>query len=184
MELTDSRQSRCLETANSLQGRARRLLMARTVTALGAGGHRRTARALGGGPQDHAQRAPRTGERVHLPRGLCRTRSSAGGSLSAAPVTRYPHHDRSPKSSRSPVPSPPARSPRACGGSAPPTHRSQGRGCCRPPHWAPQHHHAQGPGLLAAAGGPKSAAKNIPATDALCDQGTPSNQAADAADAV
>jgi len=48
MELTDSRQSRCLETANSLQGRARRLLMARTVTALGAGGHRRTARALGG----------------------------------------------------------------------------------------------------------------------------------------
>lgn len=106
MELTDSRQSRCLETANSLQGRARRLLMARTVTALGAGGHRRTARALGGGPQDHAQRAPRTGERVHLPRGLCRTRSSAGGSLSAAPVTRYPHHDRSPKSSRSPVPSP------------------------------------------------------------------------------
>jgi len=49
MELTDSRQSRCLETANSLQGRARRLCMARTVTALGAGGHRRTARALGGG---------------------------------------------------------------------------------------------------------------------------------------
>jgi len=49
MALTDSRKSLGIETAKSLKGSARRLLMARTVKALGAGGQRRAARALGWG---------------------------------------------------------------------------------------------------------------------------------------
>ena len=46
MELTDSRKTRLIETAQSLKGSARRLLMARTVQALGPGGPPRAARAL------------------------------------------------------------------------------------------------------------------------------------------
>ena len=46
MELTDSLKPRLIETAQSLQGSARRLLMARTVQALGPGGPQRAARAL------------------------------------------------------------------------------------------------------------------------------------------
>src|SRR5712691_5520939 len=49
MELTDSLQSLCLETAKARKGSARRLFVARTVTALGAGGQRRAERELGGG---------------------------------------------------------------------------------------------------------------------------------------
>src|SRR5215475_4742207 len=49
MELTDSLKSLFIETAKSLQGSARRLFMARTVKALGAGGQRRAARELGWG---------------------------------------------------------------------------------------------------------------------------------------
>ena len=49
MELTDSRTSLCIETAQSLKGRARRLCMARTVTERGAGGQRRAERARGWG---------------------------------------------------------------------------------------------------------------------------------------
>ena len=49
MELTDSLQSLCIETAKSLQGSARRLFMARTVKELGAGGQRRAERELGWG---------------------------------------------------------------------------------------------------------------------------------------
>jgi hypothetical protein len=46
MELTDSRKALCIETAQSLQGSARRLCMARTVKARGAGGQRRAEREL------------------------------------------------------------------------------------------------------------------------------------------
>src|SRR5881296_1584527 len=49
MELTHSLKALCIETANSLKGRARRLFMARTVKELGAGGQRRAARELGWG---------------------------------------------------------------------------------------------------------------------------------------
>src|SRR5215510_10403770 len=49
MELTDSLKSLCIETATSLKGSARRLLMARTVKERGAGGQRRAERALGWG---------------------------------------------------------------------------------------------------------------------------------------
>ena len=49
MERTDSLKALFIETAKSLQGSARRLLMARTVTELGAGGHRRAERELGWG---------------------------------------------------------------------------------------------------------------------------------------
>ena len=49
MELTDSLKSLFIETAKSLKGSARRLLMARTVKELGAGGQRRAARELGWG---------------------------------------------------------------------------------------------------------------------------------------
>ena len=49
MELTDSLKSLFLVTAQSLQGSARRLCMARTVKALGAGGQRRAERELGWG---------------------------------------------------------------------------------------------------------------------------------------
>ena len=49
MELTNSRKALFIETANALKGRARRLLMARTVKELGAGGQRRAARELGWG---------------------------------------------------------------------------------------------------------------------------------------
>ena len=49
MELTDSLKSLCLETAKALKGSARRLCMARTVKALGAGGQRRAERELGWG---------------------------------------------------------------------------------------------------------------------------------------
>jgi len=49
MELTDSLKSLFIETAKSLKGNARRLLMARTVKALGAGGQRRAERELGWG---------------------------------------------------------------------------------------------------------------------------------------
>ena len=49
MELTDSLKSLFIETAKSLKGNARRLLMARTVKALGAGGQRRVERELGWG---------------------------------------------------------------------------------------------------------------------------------------
>jgi Rhodopirellula transposase DDE domain len=49
MELTDSLKSLCIETAKSLKGSARRLLMARTVKALGAGGQRRAERERGWG---------------------------------------------------------------------------------------------------------------------------------------
>ena len=45
MELTDSLKARCIETAQSLQGSARRLCMARTVKELGPGGQRRAERA-------------------------------------------------------------------------------------------------------------------------------------------
>ena len=47
MELTDSLKALFLATARSLIGRARRLLMARTVKALGPGGQRNAERALG-----------------------------------------------------------------------------------------------------------------------------------------
>ncbi len=47
MELTNSLKSLFIETAQSLQGSARRLFMARTVQALGSGGQRRAERALG-----------------------------------------------------------------------------------------------------------------------------------------
>lgn len=49
MERTDALKSRCSETAQFLQGSARRLCMARPVTARGPGGQRRAARARGGG---------------------------------------------------------------------------------------------------------------------------------------
>src|SRR5215831_11030920 len=49
MELTDSLKSLCIETATSLKGSARRLLMARTVKERGAGGQRRAERELGWG---------------------------------------------------------------------------------------------------------------------------------------
>ena len=48
MELTDSLKSLCIETAKSLKGSARRLLMARTVRELGPGGQRRAERLLRG----------------------------------------------------------------------------------------------------------------------------------------
>lgn len=47
MEWTDSLKALFVETARSLQGSARRLFRARTVTALGLGGQRRAERALG-----------------------------------------------------------------------------------------------------------------------------------------
>src|SRR5215475_10879718 len=49
MELTDSLKSLFIETAQSLKGSARRLCMARTVKALGAGGQRRAERERGWG---------------------------------------------------------------------------------------------------------------------------------------
>ena len=49
MERTDALKSLCIETAQALKGSARRLCMARTVKALGAGGQRRAARELGWG---------------------------------------------------------------------------------------------------------------------------------------
>ena len=49
MELTDALKSLFIETAKSLKGSARWLFMARTVTALGAGGQRRAERELGWG---------------------------------------------------------------------------------------------------------------------------------------
>ena len=49
MELTDSLKALFIETAKSLQGSARRLLMARTVKELGVGGQRRAERELGWG---------------------------------------------------------------------------------------------------------------------------------------
>src|SRR5262245_8202738 len=53
-----------------------------------------------------------------------------------------------------------------------------------PPHRANHHDQAQRSGLLSEEGGPKSAAKKIPETDAIFDQVTQINQAADAADDV
>jgi hypothetical protein len=47
MELTDALKALCVDTAQSLQGSARRILMARTVKELGPGGQRRAERALG-----------------------------------------------------------------------------------------------------------------------------------------
>lgn len=47
MELTDSLKALFVDTARSLKGSARRLLMARPVKELGVGGQRRAARALG-----------------------------------------------------------------------------------------------------------------------------------------
>jgi hypothetical protein len=47
MEWTDSLKALFVHTAQALQGRARRLFMARTVTALGPGGQRQAERALG-----------------------------------------------------------------------------------------------------------------------------------------
>lgn len=47
MELTDSLQALFIDTAHSLKGSARRLLMARTGNELGPGGPRRAERALG-----------------------------------------------------------------------------------------------------------------------------------------
>jgi len=58
MERTDARKSRCSETAQSLQGSARRLCMARPVTARGPGGQRRAARARGGGRLTMRQGTP------------------------------------------------------------------------------------------------------------------------------
>ena len=46
MELTDSLKTLLIETAQSLQGSARRLCMARTVKELGPGGQQRAAREL------------------------------------------------------------------------------------------------------------------------------------------
>jgi hypothetical protein len=46
MELTDSLKTLLIETAKSLKGSARRLVMARTVKELGPGGHQRAAREL------------------------------------------------------------------------------------------------------------------------------------------
>ena len=48
MELTDSLKSLFIETAKSLKGSARRLLMARTVKELGSGGQRRADANSGG----------------------------------------------------------------------------------------------------------------------------------------
>jgi hypothetical protein len=47
MELTDSLKTLFMHTAQSLQGSARRLFMARTVKELGLGGHRQAERELG-----------------------------------------------------------------------------------------------------------------------------------------
>jgi len=47
MELTDSLKALFVDTAQSLQGSARRLFLARTVKELGPGGQRRAERALG-----------------------------------------------------------------------------------------------------------------------------------------
>lgn len=47
MELTDSLKALFVYTAQSLQGSARRLFMARTVKELGPGGHRQAERELG-----------------------------------------------------------------------------------------------------------------------------------------
>ena len=47
MELTDSLKQLFIETAHALKGSARRRFMARTVTELGPGGHRRAERDLG-----------------------------------------------------------------------------------------------------------------------------------------
>ena len=49
MARTDARKALGIATAQALQGRARRLCMARTVKALGAGGQRRAERELGWG---------------------------------------------------------------------------------------------------------------------------------------
>jgi hypothetical protein len=47
MELTDALKALFVHTAQSLQGSARRLFMARTVKELGPGGQRQAERALG-----------------------------------------------------------------------------------------------------------------------------------------
>ena len=47
MELTDSLKALFVHTAQSLQGSARRLFMARTVKELGPGGQRQAERELG-----------------------------------------------------------------------------------------------------------------------------------------
>ena len=47
MEFTDSLKALFMDTARSLKGSGRRLFMARTVNALGPGGHRRAERELG-----------------------------------------------------------------------------------------------------------------------------------------
>jgi hypothetical protein len=74
MALTDSLKSLGIETAQSLQGRARRLFMARTVKARGAGGQRRAARARGWG-----RRTMRTGTRALASGGTCREAFAARG---------------------------------------------------------------------------------------------------------
>jgi len=56
MALPASRQTWRIETAKSLQGSARRLVLARPVKALGPGGHQRTARGPTVGAEDHASR--------------------------------------------------------------------------------------------------------------------------------
>ena len=48
MELPDSLNARCIDTAQTLTGSARRVLMARTVKARGTAGQRRAERELGG----------------------------------------------------------------------------------------------------------------------------------------
>ena len=58
MELTDSRKTLLSETAKSLQGSARRVLLARTVNALGRGGPHRAARALRWGRMTMRQGLP------------------------------------------------------------------------------------------------------------------------------
>jgi hypothetical protein len=184
MALTDSLKILLIDTAKSLQGSARRLFMARTVTALGPGGPQRAARELRWGRMTR-----RKGRRARTRGVHCLDACSLRGRKRAAEPLPHRLSDRraivdshSQAAPQFPLPAP-LDPPDSGRGAAPVAGSERLRGGDPPDRGNPRHHVAC-TGRLPAERREESAAKKRPATDAICAQGAGVNRAADAADTV
>jgi hypothetical protein len=126
-ERTDALKALVIETAKARTGSARRLCMARPVTARGAGGHRRAARDRGGGRRTRRQGTHELESGFPcLDAFSARGHKRVEGPLPPCAATSAPSSIAHVKPTRRSAP-PPSLSPLERGGRTPTTHRPNGR---------------------------------------------------------
>ena len=140
LELTDSLKTQLIETAQSLQGSARRWLMARPVKALGPGRPQRAARARRWGRRTMRKGRPAFDSGLRCLEALALRGRPAHGRPSPPPPEGYPSQRRQPAPGCATVVPPSPVSPLDRGRGAAPVERPHRLpGCGTPPCRNPRH---------------------------------------------